>query len=501
MTDENRIVVRDRRSVHQFSIHNRVVDEWFPIITARGFALYSMYCRMASKEEERCYPGYRLIAKHMGMGISTISDYNKLLVWCGLLHIEPGDRNSPNDYYILDIPEVTEDLLARIRKLAGKDVTRLEQEREEEAQKLDAAGMKKDAAKLRQKRVGTFYSGLLKRLDKWEPIYVHWGEEKERPFVIKSGQLSLFPGDPVGEHPNNGQVGDPDGEHPDLNGNYRNLGGKQGDSDGEHTKNGSIRASGGEHGVPDSEQGDPGSEHRVPSSERGDPVGEHLAPHRERGDPVGEHPDPTGEGGDPGGEHPDPVRERGDPGSGSEQSTTTIQSNNPKQQSTTTATTRESPQKFTVAFAAPTDGEIQAQILDWMGFNGRLLPEEQGQVTNALLLAWAWWVKLEANTLMKRGKNAVGIARAGWRRGDAPGSGLVEFAEMWLKLDASKRLDLLEDADSARFRVNNRLYEAEGMGLSDTSRRGFYRLWVVTEGVIAPPMLMPEDDEEEYDVE
>ena len=322
-----------------------------------------------SKEEERCYPGYRLIAKHMGMGISTISDYNKLLVWCGLLHIEPGDRNSPNDYYILDIPEVTEDVLARIRNLAVKDVERLELEREEEAQKLDAAGMQKDAAKLRQKKVGTFYSGLLKRLDKWEPIYVHWGEEKERPFIIKRGQLSLFPGDPVGEHPNNGQAGNPDGEHHNLNGNQSNFGKKQGDPGGEHPKNGHFGASGGEHPDPDSEQGDP--------------VGEHPVSHRERGDPDGEHPDLAGEWGDPVGEHPDPVRERGDPGSGSEQSTTTIHNNNPKQQSTTTATTRESPQNSAAAPAAApaelSDWEVQAQILDWMGFNGRLLPEEQGQ--------------------------------------------------------------------------------------------------------------------------
>ena len=34
MVDDTRIVVRDRRSMHQFSIHNRVVDEWFPIINA-----------------------------------------------------------------------------------------------------------------------------------------------------------------------------------------------------------------------------------------------------------------------------------------------------------------------------------------------------------------------------------------------------------------------------------------------------------------------------------
>ena len=92
---------------------------------------------------------------------------------------------------------------------------------------------------------------------------------------------------------------------------------------------------------------------------------------------------------------------------------------------------------------------------------------------------------------MKRGKNAVGIARAGWRRGDAPGNGLLEVAEAWLGLDENGRLDLLDDADSARFRPNNRLYEAEKLGLSQAGCRGFYKLWVVTEGVIAPEVLMP----------
>ena len=73
------------------------------------------------------------------------------------------------------------------------------------------------------------------------------------------------------------------------------------------------------------------------------------------------------------------------------------------------------------------DASLVASILDWMGFNGRLTPKDANP-SPAMLLAWAYWVKLEGPELKQQGKNAVGIARAGWRRGDVPGSGLFDLA-------------------------------------------------------------------------
>lgn len=158
------ITVRDRRQVHQFSIHNLVVDEWLPIITIWGLGLYTFFVRLANRRDERSFPGYRLIQRHLKMSPTTISHYNKLLVWCGLVHIEPGDRVNSNDYYILDIPKVTPEKLAEIRQQAIEHFP---------------PGNK-------------FLKALLKRLDKWQPVQALWdaGSDK-RTVVVHKAQLAL----------------------------------------------------------------------------------------------------------------------------------------------------------------------------------------------------------------------------------------------------------------------------------------------------------------------
>lgn len=108
------IRVRDRRAIHQYSIQNRVFDDWLPIIGKEGYALYSFYVRCANREDERSYPGYATLQHHLGIGRSTISDTNRLLEWCGLIQIVPGDSSKTNDYYILDAPECTPALLAEV---------------------------------------------------------------------------------------------------------------------------------------------------------------------------------------------------------------------------------------------------------------------------------------------------------------------------------------------------------------------------------------------------
>ena len=186
MMDGNGIRVRDRRNQNQYTVHNRIMDEWYPIISASGLALYNLYCRMASKGDEHCYPGIRLLAAHMQMGTSTISEYNKLLVWCELVYIRPGIGRfgQTNDYYLLEVPAVNS-LLERIRNAVCVDGE------------------------------SAFHKTVLKRLDAWRPIQSHWRktEGATRP---DGGQMSfeksypqLWKSDPAIEHP------DPAIEHPD----------------------------------------------------------------------------------------------------------------------------------------------------------------------------------------------------------------------------------------------------------------------------------------------
>ena len=168
---ESRIVVRDRRARYQFSVHNTVIDQWLPILGPIGFTLYSLYCRMANHADERCFPGYTLIRSHLGLGWSTISDYNKLLEWCELIHIEPGDRKRSNDYYLLDIPEVTPDKLEEIT----------------------------NRIKSRLSPTSTFRKAVLQRIEAWQPLQANFADRSSRPAVISAAQLKLPEGTPVGE--------------------------------------------------------------------------------------------------------------------------------------------------------------------------------------------------------------------------------------------------------------------------------------------------------------
>jgi len=156
------------------------MDEWLPIIGPVGYMLYSLYVRMASRGDENSFPGYRMIQAHLGIGSASISDYNKLLVWCGLIHIQPGTHTESNDYYILPIPEVTSQRLEAIRQQAQAELS----------------------------QDSKFLACVLGRLEEWQPLQAHWGKQKPKPIVIHPAQISL----PLAEHQEN--LGASVAEHP-----------------------------------------------------------------------------------------------------------------------------------------------------------------------------------------------------------------------------------------------------------------------------------------------
>jgi len=181
---EPTIIVRDRREKHQFSIHNRVIDEWLPIIDKHGYAMYSLYVRLANKADERSWPGYTLIERHLGIGPATISNFNRLLTWCGLIHVEPGDRKTSNEYYILNVPTCTPEAIQDIRNKATTHFP----------------------AK------STFLQALLRRLETWQPIQERWARGRKKPVIIHPNQLPLP--EATGQPASPGKVPTSPGEDP-----------------------------------------------------------------------------------------------------------------------------------------------------------------------------------------------------------------------------------------------------------------------------------------------
>ena len=171
MPDTSRIIIRDRRKPRQWSTDNLIQDHWRPILGATGFDLYSLYLKLANKNDERAFPGYALIQGHLNYSSSTIRNYNLLLVWCELIHIESGNRFAANNYYILDVPEATPERLSRIRAAAQ--------------------GWNKDA---------DFIHTIIKRLDQWQPLQHWFGRNKAQHnlVVIHPNQLAIDMADTPG---------------------------------------------------------------------------------------------------------------------------------------------------------------------------------------------------------------------------------------------------------------------------------------------------------------
>jgi len=110
---EEKIIIRDRRKPKQFSVENLVIDEYLPFIGEIGFSLYSIYCRLANIKDERAFPSTITLSKFVGWSRTTINKYNKILVGCELIHIQPTKRtdggDGSNEYFILDIESLTEE--------------------------------------------------------------------------------------------------------------------------------------------------------------------------------------------------------------------------------------------------------------------------------------------------------------------------------------------------------------------------------------------------------
>lgn len=112
---EKAIVIRDRRKPNQYTTDNVVAREWLPILRiGDAFYFYSVYLSMANRETESSWGSLRTMAQYLQCGVDLVIRGNKLLEICELVHIETGNQQTSNEYYILDPPTLTPELGRRI---------------------------------------------------------------------------------------------------------------------------------------------------------------------------------------------------------------------------------------------------------------------------------------------------------------------------------------------------------------------------------------------------
>ena len=118
----DQIEVVSEKESHFFMVENEIMTEYRPIIGATGYDLYGFYSQMANrKKNNSLYPSMQLISAHLGYARSTLSEYNWLLEWCGLLRIEAGAVGEKNIYYLLPVKPITPELLAKLTQVLQPD--------------------------------------------------------------------------------------------------------------------------------------------------------------------------------------------------------------------------------------------------------------------------------------------------------------------------------------------------------------------------------------------
>jgi hypothetical protein len=79
--------IRDARPKEFFWAHNRLIDDYGPIIGADGVAVYMALCRHAG-ESQTCWPSYQTVADELCLSRPTVVKAIKKLVAVGLVAAE-----------------------------------------------------------------------------------------------------------------------------------------------------------------------------------------------------------------------------------------------------------------------------------------------------------------------------------------------------------------------------------------------------------------------------
>jgi hypothetical protein len=111
------VVVEDRRQGF-YMVENAVMDWYLPLMGLTGYAVYSLYCRLANNREDVAWPSFRTVCSHLRIGPATLTQVNTLLEVLGLIEVERGDQETSNRYYLLEVQPLADEVKAAIRERA-----------------------------------------------------------------------------------------------------------------------------------------------------------------------------------------------------------------------------------------------------------------------------------------------------------------------------------------------------------------------------------------------
>ena len=96
---------------------NCVVDDYLPLLGTDVFALYGTYCRRAMGDNQKTKLAQEVIAAHLHISKSTVSEGIVLLEWCDLIKVVRRHR-SISTIYLRQTRELTPEVIQKIRQRA-----------------------------------------------------------------------------------------------------------------------------------------------------------------------------------------------------------------------------------------------------------------------------------------------------------------------------------------------------------------------------------------------
>lgn len=127
-TPSSKLIIRVRNiEKAQWYWHaNAVMDDYLPLIGMTAYTVYSTYCRRAINQTQSTKLPQDVIAKHLGVRKSTVSECVKVLEWCGLIRVVRNHRLT-SQIFLPPVsaltPEGLKDIEQRVLADMGDDVS------------------------------------------------------------------------------------------------------------------------------------------------------------------------------------------------------------------------------------------------------------------------------------------------------------------------------------------------------------------------------------------
>ena len=116
--DIEEVIVRSmRKGFTWFS--NIVIDDYTEILGVAVLAVYTVLCRRAMGDRQKTKLAQDVMAGHLKLSKSTVSEAIVLLEWCDLIKVVRRHR-SISTVYLRDVRSITPEVIAEIRERATK---------------------------------------------------------------------------------------------------------------------------------------------------------------------------------------------------------------------------------------------------------------------------------------------------------------------------------------------------------------------------------------------